>query len=57
MSYGTYTTTESVTFTVTHAQHIVSKIGTDLKRMQRFYHQPNDEKIAQYEKEVITLLN
>jgi len=56
MSYGTYTTTESVTFTVTHARYIGLKIGTDLKRMQRFYNQPNDYDIEQYEKEVIALL-
>ena len=56
MSYGTYTTTESETFTVTHARHIAIKVGTDLKRMQRFYESPNDERIANYEKEAIALL-
>lgn len=56
MSYGTYTTTDSVTFTVTHARHIAIKIGTDLKRMQRFYGKPDDNAITNYEKEVIALL-
>lgn len=56
MSYGTYTTTDSWTFTVTHARHIAIKIATDLKRMQRFYGKPNDEQIADYEKEIIALL-
>ena len=56
MSHGTYTTTESETFTVTHAIHIAIKIGTDLKRMQRFYGSPGDESIADYEREAIVLL-
>ena len=56
MSQGTYTTTDSETFTVTHARHIAIKIGTDLKRMQRFYGRPNDKQITDYEKEVIALL-
>ena len=56
MSHGTYTTTDSKTFTVTHARHIAIKIGTDLKRMQRFYGRPNDKRIMDYEKEVIALL-
>ena len=56
MSHGTYATTHSKTFTVTHALHIAIKIGTDLKRMQRFYGKPTDRQIADYEKEVIALL-
>lgn len=56
MSYGTYAITESVTFTVTHARHIALKIGTDLKRFQRFYGRPNDDWIENYEKEAIALL-
>lgn len=56
MSYGAYTTTGSETFTVTHARHIAIKIGTDLKRMQRFYGQPEDERIENYEREAIALL-
>ena len=56
MSYGTYTTTHSETFTVTHAIYIAVKIGTDLKRMQRFYGKPSDTQIEDYEKEIIALL-
>ena len=56
MSYGAYTTTESETFTVTNAVYIAVKIGTDLKRMQRFYGAPTDERIADYEKEATALL-
>lgn len=56
MSQGTYTTTNSETFTVTHAIHIAIKIGTDLKRMQRFYGKPDDTRIDNYEKEAIALL-
>ena len=56
MNYGTFTTSSSDTFTVTHAIHIAVKIGTDLKRMQRFYKQPTDDEIKQYEREVIALL-
>lgn len=56
MSYTTYTTTESTTFTVTHARHVAIKVGTDLKRMQRFYDRPTDPEIADYEREFIALL-
>ena len=56
MTYGTYTQTESTVFTVTHARHIAIKIGTDLKRIQRFYGKPDDHEIDQYEKEAIVLL-
>ena len=56
MTYGTYTQTESTVFTVTHARYIATKIGTDLKRIQRFYGNPDDDKIDQYEKEAIVLL-
>jgi len=55
MSYS-YTTTHSDTFTVTHARHIAVKIGTDLKRMQRFYGKPCDGDIQDYENEAIALL-
>lgn len=56
MTSGYYTTTTSETFTVTHAWHIAIKIGTDLKRMQRFYRQPYDNEISDYEKEAVALL-
>lgn len=55
MSYS-YATTESTTFAVTYAKHIAVKAGTDLKRMQRFYGEPSDEQIEDYEKELIALL-
>lgn len=55
MSYS-YTTSESVTFTVTHARKMAAKVATDLKRMQRFYGFPSDEKIAQFEAEAIEFL-
>lgn len=55
MSYST-TLTTTQTFTVTHARHMAAKVATDLKRMQRFYGQPSDAAIVQYEKEVIELL-
>jgi hypothetical protein len=51
-----YTASESTSFTVTHARHLAAKVKTDLMRMQRFYDQPNDVSIDQYEIEVIELL-
>lgn len=57
MTTGYYTTTRSETFTVTHAWHIAVKIGTDLKRMQRFYGEPDDQLIDDYEREAVALLH
>jgi len=57
MTTGYYTTTRSETFTVTHAWHIAVKIGTDLKRMQRFYGEPDDQWIDDYEREAAALLH
>ena len=51
-----YTYTESVTFTVTHARHMAAKVATDLKRMQRFYGSPSDADIDDYETEVTEFL-
>lgn len=51
-----YSSTESTTFTVTHARHMASKVATDLKRVQRFYGDPSDARIANYETELIELL-
>ena len=56
MSYDTFTTSDSNTLTVTHTTHIAVKIGTDLKRIQRFYGKPGDDQIETYEREVIALL-
>jgi Bacterial HORMA domain family 1 len=51
-----FTYTDTATFTVTHAQHIAAKVATDLKRLQRFYGVPSDEKIEEFERELIVLL-
>ena len=48
-----YTISETTTFTQTHAKHMAAKFAADLKRMQRFYDQPSDMAIANYEEEVI----
>ena len=50
------TTTQTTTFALTHARHIGAKVATDLKRMQRFYGQPSDGYIADFETEVVELL-
>lgn len=55
MSY-TYTQTEAVTFTITHAKYLASKVATDLKRIQRFYGDPSNDRIAKYEEELIQFL-
>lgn len=55
MSYS-FTSTETTTFTITHARHMAAKVATDLKRIQRLYGSPNDAAIADYESEVIELL-
>ena len=55
MSYS-ITSTETITFTLTHARHMAAKVATDLKRIQRLYGRPNDAEIAEYESEVIELL-
>ncbi|NIE63153.1 hypothetical protein [Burkholderia sp. Ax-1719] len=53
---SSFTTTESKTFTVTHARHLAAKVAADLKRLQRLYGQITDERIAQFEGEVVELL-
>ena len=55
MSYS-FTATESKTFTLTHARHLAAKVATDLKRIQRLYGKPTDERIIQFEGEVTELL-
>ncbi len=55
MSYS-HTISETTTFTLTHARHIAAKVATDLKRMQRFYGNLSDTRIADYEIEAIALL-
>src|SRR5690348_16806469 len=51
-----YSITETESFTITHARRIASKVATDLKRFQRFYGSPSDERIDQYEIELTLLL-
>lgn len=52
----TFTLSQAITFTVTHARHMAAKVATDLKRMQRFYGHPGDSAIATYEGELIAFL-
>lgn len=53
---SSYTTTETSSFTITHARYIASKVATDLKRFQRFYGSPSDTWIDRYEGELAGLL-
>ena len=55
MTYS-YSVTETITFTRTHAVHIAAKVATDLKRMQRLYGEPSNSWIADFESEVIEFL-
>lgn len=45
---SSYTTTETKTFTLTHARHLAAKVATDLKRLQRFYGGISDERITHF---------
>ena len=53
---ASYSYTGSTTFTVTHARNMAAKVATDLKRMQRLYGSPSDERIAQFEAEATELI-
>jgi len=53
---SSFTSTESQSFTITHARKIAVKVATDLKRIQRFYSQPTDASIADYEEEIVQML-
>ncbi|MBL1320699.1 MAG: hypothetical protein COA63_006510 [Methylophaga sp.] len=53
---SSFTTSESSTFTITHAKYLASKVVTDLKRIQRFYDSPSDSWINSIEKEITLLL-
>jgi hypothetical protein len=55
MSYS-FTASDSITFTETHARHMAAKVSTDLKRMQRLYGCPSDTDIARFEAEIIVFL-
>lgn len=53
---SSYTNSNSVTFTLTHAKYLASKVATDLKRIQRLYGSPDDATIASYEAELTEFL-
>lgn len=53
---SSFSYTDTLTFTRTHAKHMAAKVATDLKRMQRFYGRPTDRQIADYEAEAIEFL-
>ena len=53
----TYSYTDTITFTVTHARHLASKIATDLKRIQRFYKRPSNAEINELMLEVVEIEN
>lgn len=53
---NTYTYTDSQTFTRAHAKQISYRVATDLKRMQRFYGHPTDDRIEKYDREVVELM-
>jgi hypothetical protein len=55
MSYS-LTSTNTQTFTLTHAKYLASKMAADLKRMQRFYNYPTDAQISAFEAELTELL-
>ncbi len=55
MSFS-YTTSETTTFTVTHAKYMAAKVAADLKRLQRLYGKPCDSEILGYETELIELI-
>jgi hypothetical protein len=55
MTYS-LTETESETFTFTHAKYMAAKVAADLKRLQRFYGNPDDTMISSYEAEITELL-
>lgn len=51
-----FTVSQSKTFTLTNAKHIASKVATDLKRLQRLYGEPSDQRIENFETELIQFL-
>ena len=53
---SSYTISDSVTFTVTHARHIAARVAADLKRIQRLYGSPSDAWIQAYETEAIEFM-
>jgi len=53
----TYSNSFSQSFTLTNAKYLASKVAADLKRIQRFYGKPSDQRITNYELELIALLH
>ena len=53
---SSYTSSDSQSFTITHAKKIAVKVATDLKRIQRFYGKPSDKNIEDYEEEIVQML-
>lgn len=51
-----FTVSTSQSFTVSHARNMACKVATDLKRLQRFYGVPSDQRIDEFEEEVVALL-
>lgn len=53
---SSYSVSDSISFTLTHARHMAAKIAADLMRMQRHYTAPSIAAIANYQEEVTLLL-
>ena len=51
-----FTYSDTITFSHSHAVHLAAKVAADLKRMQRLYGSPSDADIASYEGEIVALL-
>jgi hypothetical protein len=53
---SSYTYSQTITFTATHAKYLASKVVADLKRIQRLYGSPSDTTINNYESELVEFL-
>jgi hypothetical protein len=53
----TFTRTYSATFTRTSAKHVASKVAGDLRVMRALYSKPTESQIADYETELLELLD
>jgi len=53
---SSYTYSDTITFTHTHAVHLAAKVAADLKRVQRLYGSPSDTAIAEYEAEMVAFV-
>lgn len=51
-----YTVSQSTTFTIVHARNIGTKVATDLARMRKFYNEPSEYWISQFEEEIVCFL-